>query len=144
MPNHKPKLHRFQEYCRAEGLRITQQRLLIAEIILAATDHPNASTLLTRVREIQPSVSPATLYRTLKLLQESQLIAKHEFHQEKTARFEAETSHHDHLIDQQTGDVIEFYSEEIEQLQDKIALQLGYKLTKHRMELYGVKIKTKK
>ncbi|MDA8000628.1 MAG: transcriptional repressor [Alphaproteobacteria bacterium] len=137
----KPELRRFQTYCRAQGLRVTKQRLLIARIILAADDHPNADELLARARKVLPSVSPSTLYRTLKLLQESKLVARHEFAQDSASRFEAKSGHHDHLIDQQTGEVVEFYNEELEELQKKIARGLGYRLTHHRMELYGTRIR---
>jgi Fur family ferric uptake transcriptional regulator len=130
--------------CEARGLRLTGQRRTIAQVIEGSPDHPDVETLHARAAAIDPGISIATVYRTVKLFEESGLLDRHEFGPAPgpgRARYEdAEREHHDHLIDLSTGEVIEFVDPEIEALQEKIAERLGYRLKGHRLELYGVRI----
>ncbi|PUB19315.1 Fur family transcriptional regulator [Yoonia sediminilitoris] len=127
--------------CEANGLRMTEQRRTIAAVLEAATDHPDVEELYNRAVAADPRISLATVYRTVKLFEESGILEKHEFGDGR-ARYEtADREHHDHLIDLQTGEVIEFVDPDIEALQERIAKKLGYKLRGHRLELYGVPIK---
>lgn len=120
---------------------MTDQRRIIAQVLSEATDHPDAEEVYTRASLKDPKISLATVYRTVRLFDEAGIIETHDF-RDGRARYElAEGEHHDHLIDVQTGEVIEFVNEEIELLQEKIAKELGYELVDHRMELYGRKIK---
>jgi len=129
--------------CEAAGLRMTEQRRTIAGILQNATDHPDVEELFSRASTVDPRISLATVYRTVKLFEETGILEKHEFGDGR-ARYEtADREHHDHLIDVQTGDVIEFVDPDIEALQEKIAAKLGYKLMGHRLELYGVRTKDK-
>lgn len=131
----------LEKKCVERGLRMTDQRRIIAQVLSEATDHPDAEEVYTRASEKDPKISLATVYRTVRLFDEAGIIETHDF-RDGRARYElAEGEHHDHLIDVQTGDVIEFVNEEIEKLQEKIAEKLGYELVDHRMELYGRKIK---
>ncbi len=124
--------------CEARGLRLTDQRRVIARVLEDADDHPDVEELYTRASAVDPRISLATVYRTVKLFEESGILEKHEFGDGR-ARYEtADRDHHDHLIDLTTGDVIEFVDPEIEALQEKIAEKLGYTLKGHRLELYGV------
>lgn len=124
--------------CEAHGLRLTDQRRTIARILDEATDHPDVEELHRRAAEEDPGISIATVYRTVKLLEETGILDKHEFGDGR-ARYEpADRDHHDHLIDMNSGEVIEFVDPEIEALQEKIAERLGYRLKGHRLELYGV------
>lgn len=126
--------------CKSKGIRITVQRKAVLKVIEAAKDHPNVNQLHKRALEFDPQVSIATVYRLVKLLEEQNLIEKHDFGG-KLARYEGvKPKHHDHLIDIDTGRVVEFHSQKIEDLQKKIAHKLGFKLCGHRMELYGVSI----
>jgi len=132
----------LEKKCVERGLRMTDQRRIIAQVLSEATDHPDAEEVYTRASETDPKISLATVYRTVRLFDEAGIIETHDF-RDGRARYElAEGEHHDHLIDVQTGDVIEFVDEEIEALQEKIAEKLGYELVDHRMELYGRKKKT--
>ena len=132
----------LEKKCVERGLRMTDQRRIIAQVLSEATDHPDAEEVYTRASEKDPKISLATVYRTVRLFDEAGIIETHDF-RDGRARYElAEGEHHDHLIDVQTGDVIEFVNEEIEALQEKIASELGYELVDHRMELYGRKKKT--
>ena len=118
---------------------MTEQRRIIARVLSDADDHPDAEEVYARATSIDPKISLATVYRTVRLFDEAGIIETHDF-RDGRARYElAEGEHHDHLIDVQTGDVIEFVDEEIERLQEKIAEKLGYELVDHRMELYGRK-----
>jgi len=129
------------ERCEAKGLRLTDQRRVIATVLQAATDHPDVEELHARAAAADPRISIATVYRTVKLFEEAGLLDRLDFGDGR-ARYEtADRDHHDHLIDLTTGEVIEFVDPEIEALQEKIAQRLGYRLKGHRMELYGVKLK---
>lgn len=132
----------LEKKCIERGLRMTEQRRIIAQVLSEATDHPDAEEVYTRATLKDPKISLATVYRTVRLFDEAGIIETHDF-RDGRARYElAEGEHHDHLIDVQTGDVIEFVDAEIEALQEKIAEKLGYELVDHRMELYGRKKKT--
>ncbi|MCV6824116.1 MULTISPECIES: Fur family transcriptional regulator [Halocynthiibacter] len=127
--------------CEAQGLRLTDQRRVIAGVLEESEDHPDVEELYARAVALDPKISIATVYRTVKLFEESGILAKHEFGDGR-ARYEtADRDHHDHLIDMNSGEVIEFVDEEIEALQEKIAEKLGYKLKGHRLELYGVPLR---
>jgi len=128
------------ERCEAQGLRMTGQRRTIALVLETSDDHPDVEELFKRAAAKDAGISLATVYRTVKLFEETGILEKHEFGDGR-ARYEtADGEHHDHLIDVNSGDVIEFVDEEIEALQEKIAAKLGYKLMGHRLELYGVPI----
>ncbi len=127
--------------CVEKGLRMTDQRRVIAHVLSAADDHPDAEAVYQRVSKIDKKISLATVYRTLRLFSETGIIESHDF-RDGRARYEAaDNDHHDHLIDLTTGDVIEFVDGEIERLQERIAKKLGYELIDHRLELYGRPIK---
>ena len=124
-----------------QGVRLTEQRKLVAKIMSESKDHPDVDELHKRVSKLDSKISIATVYRTVKLFEEAGIIAKHDFKGNK-ARYEQTThEHHDHLIDINTGEITEFVNEDIEKLQKKVAEKLGYKLVDHRLELYGSKIK---
>jgi Fur family ferric uptake transcriptional regulator len=124
---------------RADGVRVTRQRLAILHVLREASDHPRAEDILTRARQQDPSLSQATVYRTLAMLEKAGTVQRNEF-DGAGARFElADRQHHDHLIDLDTGAVVEFHSPRIEQLQAEIATELGYVIEWHRLELYGRK-----
>jgi len=126
----------------SRGLRMTGQRRVIAGIIEEAADHPDVEELHNRAAKIDPGISIATVYRTVKLFEEAGLLERLEFGDGRARYEDAEREHHDHLIDMQTGEVIEFVDAEIEELQERIAKRLGYSLKGHRLELYGVKSET--
>jgi len=131
----------IEKKCAERGLRMTDQRKVIAKVLSEATDHPDAEELYARASEIDSNISLATIYRTVRLFTEAGIIETHDF-RDGRARYEtADDDHHDHLIDVTSGDVIEFVDEEIEELQKRIAAKLGYELVDHRLELYGRKIK---
>lgn len=135
----------LEEQCVARGMRMTEQRRVIARVIEKAVDHPDVEELHRRAAAVDSNISLSTVYRTVNLFEEAGLIAKHDFKDGHGARFEpAPDHHHDHLIDVRTGKVVEFSSAEIEALQEKIAQRLGYKLVDHRLELYGVPLAAKK
>jgi Fur family transcriptional regulator, ferric uptake regulator len=126
------------ERCEANGLRLTGQRRTIAAVLESASDHPDVEELYNRASAVDPRISLATVYRTVKLFEEAGILEKHEFGDGRARYEDAEREHHDHLIDIQSGEVIEFIDEEIEKLQERIADKLGYELRGHRLELYGV------
>ncbi|WP_333715113.1 Fur family transcriptional regulator [Yoonia sp.] len=131
------------ERCEANGLRLTEQRRTIAAVLEDAADHPDVEELYHRASAIDPRISLATVYRTVKLFEEAGILEKHEFGDGR-ARYEtADREHHDHLIDVHSGEVIEFVDAEIEALQEKIARKLGYRLKGHRLELYAVPLTDK-
>ena len=125
----------------AKGLRMTEQRRVIASVLEEAEDHPDVEELYARASAVDPRISLATVYRTVKLFEEAGILEKLDFRDGRARYEDAEREHHDHLIDLNSGEVIEFVDEEIEALQEKIAAKLGYELKGHRMELYGVKRK---
>jgi Fur family ferric uptake transcriptional regulator len=127
--------------CLKKGLRITEQRRVIARVLSQVDDHPDVEALHHRVAAVDPRISIATVYRTVKLFEESGIIERHEFQGGRSRYETVQDEHHDHLIDIETGQVIEFHDPEIEELQARIAARLGYRLVDHRMELYGVAIK---
>jgi len=127
--------------CEAKGLRMTGQRRTIAKVLQESDDHPDVEELYTRASSRDPKISIATVYRTVKLFEEAGILEKLEFGDGRARYEDAERDHHDHLIDMNSGEVIEFVDPEIEALQEKIANKLGYKLIGHRLELYGVPIK---
>ena len=129
------------ERCEAKGLRMTEQRRTIARVLEAANDHPDVEELYARASAVDPNISLATMYRTVKLFEEAGILEKLDFRDGRARYEDAERDHHDHLIDMNSGEVIEFVDEEIEALQEKIAAKLGYELKGHRLELYGVKRK---
>lgn len=124
--------------CEARGLRMTEQRRVVARALSESDDHPDAEELHRRAARIDDKISIATVYRTVRLFEEEGIIERHEFRNDRARYEDAERAHHDHLIDVRTGDVIEFVDEEIELLQKKVAERLGYRLVDHRLELYGV------
>jgi Fur family ferric uptake transcriptional regulator len=124
--------------CEAKGLRMTEQRRVIARVLQGCTDHPDVEELYARASNVDAGISIATVYRTVKLFEESGILERHEFGDGRARYEDAEREHHDHLINIQTGEVIEFVDKEIEELQEKIAAKLGYDLRGHRLELYGV------
>ena len=127
--------------CQERGLRLTNQRELVISIIENSNDHPDVDELFKRAAKKDNSVSIATVYRTVKLLEDANLIEKLEFGDGR-ARYEESGKHHEHLIDIETGEVIEFIDEELEELKEQIAKKLGYELIDHRLELFGKKIKS--
>ena len=141
------KVDTIEQKCLAKGVKLTDQRRIIAKIISESkseygkSDHPDVDELHNRVSKVDPKISIATVYRTVKLFEEAGILTKHDFKGGK-ARYEAMIeSHHDHLIDIKTGEIIEFVDDEIEKLQKKVAEKYGYKLVDHKLELYGVKKK---
>ena len=138
----------IEDKCLSKGVKLTEQRRIIAKVISESkteygeSDHPDVDELYNRVSKIDPKISIATVYRTVKLFEEAGILTKHDFKGGK-ARYEAMIeSHHDHLIDIKTGEIIEFVDEEIEKLQKKVAEKYGYSLVDHKLELYGVKKKS--
>ena len=134
-------MNKIEEKCKTKGVRLTDQRRLIAKVMSEATDHPDVDELHKRVSKIDKKVSIATVYRTVKLFEESGILEKHDFKGGKARYEQSPDTHHDHLIDVNSGEIIEFVDHEIENLQNKIAEKYGYKLVDHRLELYGTKIK---
>lgn len=134
----------IEKLCLEKGLKMTVPRRVIARVLSAASNHPDADEVHRRAAKLDSRISLATVYRTLRLFEEQGILARRDFGDGR-ARYEAEGSrhHHDHLIDLQTGRVVEFESEEIEALQAKLARRLGYRLVNHRLELYGVPLRTK-
>ena len=131
----------IEERCKQKDVRLTDQRKLIAQIMSDSKDHPNVDELYKRVSKIDSKISIATVYRTVKLFEEAGILTKHDFRGEKARYEELPDSHHDHLIDVQSGEIVEFVDEEIEKLQKAVAEKLGYQLVDHKLELYGIKKK---
>ncbi len=131
------------ERCTNAGLKMTGQRKVILRVLGEAEDHPSVETVYERAKAQDSSISIATVYRTLNLLDEMDLVVRHEF-KENFSRYEVNMDHHHHLIDLESGEVIEFQNEDLEELKERIANELGYDLIDHRLELYGRKIKKKK
>ncbi len=127
--------------CEGKGLRMTEQRRVVARVIGAAEDHPDVEELYARAAQVDPRISIATVYRTVKLFEEAGILDRLEFGDGRARYEDAERDHHDHLIDVNSGEVIEFVDPEIEELQERIAARLGYRLVGHRLELLGVPVK---
>ena len=127
--------------CEQNGLRMTEQRRIVAQVLETSEDHPDVEELYARALKLDPKISIATVYRAVKLFEEVGILDKLEFGDGRARYEDADRDHHDHLIDMQTGEVIEFIDTEIEALQEKIANRLGYTLKDHRLELFGVPIK---
>ena len=135
MPDRKSKL---EILCAERGLKMTDQRRVIARVLSEAHDHPDVEAVHRRATAIDPNISIATVYRTVRLFEEAGILAKHHFGDGRARYEETPDEHHDHLIDIQSGKVVEFHNDEIEELQRRIAEKAGYKLVGHRLELYGV------
>ena len=131
----------IEQKCIDKGVKLTDQRRIIAKVMSESDDHPDVDELYKRVSQIESKISIATVYRTVKLFEETGILAKHEFKGGKARYEELNESHHDHLIDIKTGEIIEFVDDEIEKLQKKVAEKYGYELVDHKLELYGVKKK---
>ena len=131
----------IEDKCIKKGVRLTEQRKLVAKVMSDSEDHPDVDELHKRVNRIDSKISIATVYRTVKLFEEASIIEKHDFKGSKARYEQVPQEHHDHLIDINTGEIIEFVDEDIEKLQKKVAEKLGYKLVDHRLELYGSKNK---
>ncbi|MHA1538610.1 MAG: Fur family transcriptional regulator [Alphaproteobacteria bacterium] len=128
---------RLEQVCRDKGLKMTGQRRVIARVLSESRDHPDVEQLHRRAAEIDPRISIATVYRTVRLFEEANILDRHDFGDGRSRYEEVPDAHHDHLIDMQSGKVIEFESQAIEKLQVEIARKLGYQLVGHRLELYG-------
>ncbi|MGB1069616.1 MAG: Fur family transcriptional regulator [Henriciella sp.] len=131
-------MDQLQKLCAEKGLRMTDQRRIIARVLSDADDHPDAEELHSRANRLDKSISLATVYRTVKLFEEAGIIESHDFGDGRARYEEVPDEHHDHLIDVKSGTVVEFHNEEIERLQIEIARKLGYRLIDHRLELYAV------
>ncbi len=131
-------ISRLEQLCRDKGLKMTEQRRVIARVLSASADHPDVEKVYRRAAAVDPNISIATVYRTVRLFEEANILARHDFGEGRARYEEIPKSHHDHLIDLKSGRVIEFRNEEIEKLQEIVARQLGFELVGHRLELYAV------
>ena len=134
----RPALDRIENLCSEKGMRMTDQRRVVARVLSDSHDHPDVEELYRRSHAMDPHISIATVYRTVRLFEEAGIISRHDFRDGRSRYEEAPETHHDHLIDMKTGRVIEFVDQDIEALQEAIARRLGYKLVDHRLELYGL------
>lgn len=132
---------RIEQRCIEKGMKMTDQRRVIARVLSEATDHPDVEEVYRRATAEDPRISIATVYRTVRLLEEAEILERHDFGDGRARYEEASEDHHDHLIDINSGTVIEFHSDEIERIQQEIARKYGYRLVGHRLELYGVPLK---
>src|SRR5271170_6875761 len=132
------RVDRIEKLCIEKGMRMTDQRRIVARVLSLAHDHPDVEELYRRAQKVDPHISIATVYRTVRLFDEAGIIARHDFQGGRSRYEETPDTHHDHLIDMKTGRVVEFVDEQIEALQAAIAKRLGYRLVDHRLELYGV------
>ena len=128
----------IEDLCLQKGMRMTDQRRIIARVLTEADDHPDVEEVYRRSTKIDSGISIATVYRTVRLFEDAGILERHDFRDGRSRYETVSEEHHDHLINVETGEVLEFHSDEIEELQDKIARKLGFKLVDHRMELYGV------
>lgn len=128
---------RIERICADKGLKMTDQRRTIAQVLSESVDHPDVDKVYQRAAELDPRISIATVYRTVRLFEEANILEKHDFGDGRARYEETSTNHHDHLINIKTGEVIEFYNSDIEALKEKIARELGYDLVDHRLELYA-------
>jgi Fur family ferric uptake transcriptional regulator len=131
-------MDRIEKLCVDKGMRMTEQRKVIARVLSGAKDHPDVEEVHRRAAAVDPHISIATVYRTVRLFEEAGILERHDFRDGRSRYEEAPETHHDHLIDMKTGKVVEFVEPEIERLQEQIAARLGYRLVDHRLELYGV------
>lgn len=134
----------LEKLCLEKGMRMTDQRRVIARVMSEAKDHPDVEVVYQRSAEIDSRISIATVYRTVRLFEEAGILERHDFRDGRSRYEPIPEEHHDHLIDLDSGEVLEFHNEEIEELQIKIAHEMGFKLVDHRMELYGVPLERKK
>jgi Fur family ferric uptake transcriptional regulator len=133
--------NRLEQLCIDKGMRMTEQRRVIARVLADSEDHPDVEELYRRASAVDDKISIATVYRTVRLFEDAGILERHEF-RDGRARYEQVTEdHHDHLIDLQSGEVIEFNNDEIERLQEIVARELGYRLVDHRLELYGIRLR---
>ena len=144
MPDNSGKLVRLEKLCMDKGMRMTEQRRIIARVLSNATDHPDVEELYRRSTDVDSNISIATVYRTVRLFEEAGILERHDFRDGRARYEEANTDHHDHLIDVQSGQVLEFHMEEMEQLQRQVAERMGFKLIDHRLELYCVPLDSDK
>ncbi|HEX8569340.1 MAG TPA: Fur family transcriptional regulator [Caulobacteraceae bacterium] len=135
-------MDRIEQLCLDKGMRMTDQRRVVARVLSQSHDHPDVEELYRRAAAVDPHISIATVYRTVRLLEEAGIIEKHDFRDGRSRYEEVGDHHHDHLIDMKTGQVVEFYDAEIEKLKAAIAERLGFRLVDHRLELYGVPLDT--
>jgi Fur family transcriptional regulator, ferric uptake regulator len=136
-------MDRIEKLCVDKGMRMTEQRRVIARVVSGSHDHPDVEELHRRAVAVDPHISIATVYRTVRLFEEAGILERHDFRDGRSRYEEVPETHHDHLIDMKSGKVIEFVEPEIERLQHEIARKLGYKLVDHRLELYGVPMDSK-
>lgn len=134
----------IEALCAAKGMRMTEQRRVIARVLANSADHPDVEELYRRCAEVDDRISISTVYRTVKLFEDAGIIERHDFREGRARYEQIPDTHHDHLINLRTGDVVEFQSDEIERLQAEIARQLGYRLVDHRLELYAVPLEDEK
>tara|TARA_B110000211_G_C13853705_1_gene453328 strand:+ start:140 stop:547 length:408 start_codon:yes stop_codon:yes gene_type:complete len=134
-------MNSIEEKCKNKGVRLTDQRKVIAQVMADSQDHPDVDELHKRISEVDKKISIATVYRTVKLFEEAGILEKHDFKGGKARYEKSPDEHHDHLIDINSGEIIEFVDKDIEKLQNEVAKKLGYKLVDHKLELYGSKIK---
>ncbi len=130
-------LSRIEQICSDKGLKMTDQRRIIAQVLSESIDHPDVDLVYRRATELDPRISIATVYRTLRLFEEANILEKHDFGDGRARYEEASGDHHDHLINIKTGEVVEFYNQEIEAMKQQIAKDLGFELVDHRLELYA-------
>ena len=140
----EPKLNFIETQCAAKGMRMTEQRRIIARVLAGSADHPDVEELYRRCAEIDQHISISTVYRTVKLFEDSGIIERHDFREGRARYEQIPDARHDHLINLRNGQVIEFQSEEIERLQAEVARKLGYKLVDHRLELYALPLDDEK
>jgi Fur family ferric uptake transcriptional regulator len=133
-------LSRIERLCQKKGLKMTGQRRVIARVLSDSDDHPDVEAVYRRATRVDPKISIATVYRTVRLFEEASILERHDFGDGRARYEEAAAEHHDHLIDIESGEVIEFHNADIEKLQVEVARRLGFKLVDHRLELYGVRI----
>ena len=136
-------MDRIEKLCVVKGMRMTDQRRVVAQVLSQSHDHPDVEELYRRAAAVDPHISIATVYRTVRLFEEAGILERHDFRDGRSRYEEVPETHHDHLIDMKSGKVIEFVEPEIERLQHEIARKLGYKLVDHRLELYGVPMDSK-
>ncbi|MGK2741881.1 Fur family transcriptional regulator [Tepidicaulis sp. LMO-SS28] len=141
--HHTEDPHKLENMCTEKGMRMTDQRRVIARVLSVADDHPDVEEVYRRASEVDNRISIATVYRTVRLFEEAGILERHDFRDGRSRYEQVPEEHHDHLINLQTGDVIEFHNDEIERLQEIVARELGFKLVDHRLELYGVPLKKK-